>query len=91
MSFYGHIGDSNLHIAVSVGAPAEEAELHEDRRNRLRLVGSTRVDFRRARYRRAKRDYLAYSRRPEELELMRRIKATLDPNSILNPGKVLTG
>ena len=36
-----------------------------------------------------KRNYLPYSRSPEELELMRRIKTALDPNWISNPGKVL--
>jgi len=36
-----------------------------------------------------KRDFLGYSRSPAELALMRAIKATLDPNGILNPGKVL--
>jgi FAD/FMN-containing dehydrogenase len=36
-----------------------------------------------------KREYLAYSRSPEELEVMRRMKLALDPTGILNPGKVL--
>ena len=36
-----------------------------------------------------KRDYLALSRGPEEIALMRLLKKTLDPKGILNPGKVL--
>lgn len=89
VSFYGHIGDSNMHIAVSV-AGATEADLHEIDETVYRIV---------ARYHGSisaehgigtlKRDYLPYSRKPEELAVMRRIKAALDPNGILNPGKVL--
>jgi FAD/FMN-containing dehydrogenase len=36
-----------------------------------------------------KKPFLPYSRTPEELALMRTIKAALDPAGILNPGKVL--
>jgi FAD/FMN-containing dehydrogenase len=36
-----------------------------------------------------KRDRLPISRSPAEIELMRRLKRSLDPNGILNPGKVL--
>ena len=36
-----------------------------------------------------KKRWLAYSRREEELALMRTLKVALDPVGILNPGKVL--
>ena len=35
-----------------------------------------------------KRDFLRYSRSPEEIALMRGIKAVFDPRGILNPGKI---
>lgn len=38
-----------------------------------------------------KRDYLAYSRTPEEIALMGRIKHLLDPKGILNPAKSFDG
>lgn len=89
-SFYGHIGDSNLHISVSV-ADAGEADLHEIDEIVYRLValhgGAISAEHGIGTL---KRDYLGYSRKPEELDVMRRIKSALDPNGILNPGKVLT-
>jgi FAD/FMN-containing dehydrogenase len=36
-----------------------------------------------------KKPYLGFSRSPEELALMRAMKAALDPHGILNPGKIL--
>jgi FAD/FMN-containing dehydrogenase len=36
-----------------------------------------------------KRDYLGFSRSAAEIELMRQIKRVFDPQSILNPGKIL--
>ncbi len=89
VSFFGHIGDSNLHIAVAVEEAGEET-LHAVDTIVYGLVrdfeGSVSAEHGIGTL---KRDYLAYSRSPEELEMMRRIKAALDPNGILNPGKVL--
>ena len=36
-----------------------------------------------------KKDYLGYSRAPAEIALMRAIKRALDPQGLMNPGKVL--
>ena len=36
-----------------------------------------------------KRDELARTAPPLEIEIMRRLKAALDPQGLLNPGKVL--
>jgi len=89
VSFFGHIGDSNLHIAVSVEA-AGDSDLHEIDDIVYRLVasfgGSVSAEHGIGTL---KRDYLGFSRKPEELEVMRRIKLALDPHGILNPGKVL--
>ncbi|WP_119270525.1 FAD-binding oxidoreductase [Taklimakanibacter deserti] len=89
VSFYGHIGDSNLHVSVSV-AGASQADLHDIDEIAYRLVaqygGSISAEHGIGTL---KRDYLGYSRSLEELGVMRRIKQALDPNGILNPGKVL--
>jgi FAD/FMN-containing dehydrogenase len=36
-----------------------------------------------------KKPFLAYSRAPAELALMRAVKQALDPRGTLNPGKIL--
>jgi FAD/FMN-containing dehydrogenase len=36
-----------------------------------------------------KRDFLGYSRSAAEIEIMRALKSVLDPNQIMNPGKLL--
>ena len=89
VAFFGHMGDSNLHIAVSVGA-SDESTLHAVDEITYGVVrdfsGSISAEHGIGVL---KRDFLHYSRSPEELALMRAIKQTLDPNNILNPGKVL--
>jgi FAD/FMN-containing dehydrogenase len=89
VSFFGHVGDSNLHIAVSVAGSTEET-LHEIDAIVYRLVkqfqGSISAEHGIGTL---KRDYLCYSRSDAEIEVMRCIKTALDPNGILNPGKVV--
>ncbi|HUH48435.1 MAG TPA: FAD-binding oxidoreductase, partial [Mycoplana sp.] len=89
VSFYGHIGDSNLDIAFSVDN-ASQSDLHAVDEIVYALVqrfkGSISAEHGIGTL---KRPYLDCSRSPEELEVMRRIKHTLDPKGILNPGKVI--
>jgi FAD/FMN-containing dehydrogenase len=89
VSFFGHVADSNLHIADSEEG-ADDSILHEIDTITYGLVrsygGSISAEHGIGRL---KRDFLNYSRSPAEIEVMRRIKAALDPNGILNPGKVI--
>ena len=87
--FFGHLGDSNVHIGVSVdplragGAHEIDEVVYEVV---LDMMGSVSAEHGIGTHKKA---FLGYSRSPEELELMRAIKRTLDPKGILNPGKVL--
>ncbi|TDQ83901.1 FAD/FMN-containing dehydrogenase [Dongia mobilis] len=88
-AFFGHIGDSNLHICVSVPYRAGEGMHDVDE-----LVYATVRDFEGSVSAEhgigtLKRDYLGHSRSPAEIAVMRRLKAALDPRGILNPGKVI--
>lgn len=89
IAFFGHMGDSNLHIAVSVG-PVDDATLHAIDAITYGVVkqfsGSISAEHGIGLL---KRDFLDHSRTPEELALMWSIKKALDPRNILNPGKVL--
>ncbi len=89
VSFFGHVGDSNLHVTIATAEGTEE-DLHAIDEIAYDLVrrygGSISAEHGIGTL---KRDYLGHSRSPQELAVMRRIKAALDPNGILNPGKVL--
>ena len=89
VSFFGHVGDSNLHVAVALPGGAEDTG-HEVDRIAYDLVrdlgGSVSAEHGIGTL---KRDWIGHSRSPAELAAMRAIKAALDPKGILNPGKVL--
>ena len=91
---FGHIGDGNLHYNVSqpLGADKEEylAKWH-DMNHRIHTIvasynGSISAEHGIGQL---KRDELVSFKSPVALELMRQIKATIDPLGIMNPGKVL--
>jgi FAD/FMN-containing dehydrogenase len=89
VSVFGHVADSNIHLCISAGAidDAEEHRIDTIVYEHVRTYqGSISAEHGIGTL---KRDYLPYSRSPEELEVMRRIKKALDPNGILNPGKVI--
>jgi FAD/FMN-containing dehydrogenase len=86
--FFGHIGDSNLHVTVD--GHSVPGVTHEDVDRELYALlapygGSVSAEHGIGVL---KRDFLPVSRSPAELATMRAIKRTLDPHGIMNPGKV---
>ena len=89
VSFYGHVGDSNVHICVSAPyAPGEDMHDVDDIAYGVlgRYHGSISAEHGIGTL---KRPYLHLSRSPAELALMQGLKHALDPKGILNPGKVI--
>jgi FAD/FMN-containing dehydrogenase len=85
----GHMGDGNLHVVAAVGkrAPQDHKRVDDIVYGIIReLGGSVSAEHGIGT---EKKDYLAWSRTPEEIALMRALKNTLDAKGILNPGKVL--
>ena len=88
---YGHIGDGNMHLVVWLPGAALEAqpkaEMDEVIYGLVREFGGS-VSAEHG-IGTAKKRWLGHARSPEEIALMRTLKAALDPQGILNPGKVL--
>ena len=94
---YGHLGDGSLHFNINTPAGADASA--------CKAFMNKAVDVHRAMHDltakyhgsisaehgigRLKVDDLARYKDPVALQLMREIKCTLDPNGIMNPGKVL--
>ncbi|QQK04264.1 FAD-binding oxidoreductase [Burkholderia sp. Bp9017] len=87
--FFGHLGDSNLHVCVSAPYAAGE-RAHDVDAVLYPLVrdagGSVSAEHGIGRY---KRDWLGCSRSDAEIAAMRRLKHAFDPLGLLNPGKVI--
>jgi len=91
---FGHIGDGNIHFNVSqpVGADKEAYLARWEAMNALvhgivaSFGGSISAEHGIGRL---KRDLLPAAKGEVAMSMMRAIKATLDPNGILNPGKVV--
>ena len=90
----GHFGDGNVHynIAQPIGMPKPEFMAHWDgivgavHEAVLHFGGSISAEHGIGQM---KREELAKAKGDVAMDLMRRIKAALDPKGILNPGKVL--
>ncbi|CAN5479154.1 FAD-binding oxidoreductase [soil metagenome] len=86
---YGHIGDSNLHVVINVpsaGAAQPSHAVDQVVYGIVRSLGGTisaehGIGL-------VKKPFLSFTRSPEEIALMRRLKAAMDPLDLLNPGKV---
>ncbi|HEY0421485.1 MAG TPA: FAD-binding oxidoreductase [Acetobacteraceae bacterium] len=85
--YFGHIADSNIHLNVlQVPDGPTKQQIDAVVYARVREFGGS-VSAEHG-IGLLKKPYLPYSRTPVELEVMRRVKAALDPEGILNPGKV---
>tara|TARA_B100001769_G_scaffold227199_1_gene188677 strand:- start:1832 stop:3208 length:1377 start_codon:yes stop_codon:yes gene_type:complete len=85
---FGHVGDGNLHIIGGVGSENKEEiiamesciyEPLEDINGAISAEHGIGLE---------KKNYLGISRSVNEINLMKTLKKALDPNNILNPGKV---
>lgn len=86
---FGHLGDGNLHLIVSLRDREDRGAIEEIVYGLVRAQqGSISAEHGIGLQ---KRDYLAWTRNPAEVAVMRTLKAALDPKTILNPGKVLAG
>jgi FAD/FMN-containing dehydrogenase len=91
---FGHVGDGNLHINVMKPDALDRAEFFtktkEADRDLFAIVqrhgGSISAEHGIGLL---KKPFLSFTRSEAELSLMRAVKRTLDPNGILNPGKIL--
>ena len=83
---FGHLGDGNLHLVTGLRSLAEVAPLDRIVYGSLAGFGSVSAEHGIGQH---KRHWLASSRLPAEIALMRQLKVSLDPRGILNPGRVL--
>ncbi len=91
---FGHLGDGNLHYNLSAPRGADATHFLDRTAEANRIVydlvdhfgGSFSAEHGIGQM---KRDELARYKAPIELDLMRRIKRAIDPDDLLNPGKVV--
>jgi FAD/FMN-containing dehydrogenase len=94
IALFGHIGDGNLHVNVMKPDHLDRGEFLRKtkeadhaiftlvKKHRGSISAEHGIGL-------LKKDYLGYSRTPEEIALMRGMKRLFDPQNLLNPGKVL--
>ena len=85
---FGHAGDGNIHTNIMIDegdAPRAEIAVKEIFEAVLRMKGSISGEHGIGL---SKAAYLPMELGPDALKTMKRIKDALDPNSILNPGKM---
>ena len=85
---FGHVADGNIHLIVGKDYQAQELinkindVVYEELEN---IGGSISAEHGIGVH---KKEYLKFSRSPEEIAMMKTIKVALDPKNILNPGKI---
>lgn len=86
---FGHVGDSNLHLNVKCDSYSEKVQkmiepfIYEfTKKHNGSISAEHGIGF-------EKKEYLKLYKQKEALDLMKQLKMVMDPNSILNPYKVL--
>lgn len=84
---FGHIGDGNLHLIATTGKPEDQRRIYDIV---YRITGAHHGGVAAEHgIGMLKRSWLHLSRSQEEIALMQKLKAALDPNNILNPERVI--
>jgi FAD/FMN-containing dehydrogenase len=84
---FGHVGDNNLHVFITTRREADLHGIHDIAYAVTgRYAGSVSAEHGIGQI---KTGYLHHSRAPAELATMQRLKKALDPQGILNAGRVL--
>jgi FAD/FMN-containing dehydrogenase len=85
--FFGHIGDSNLHVSTDASTIGGDVQGLEHLVYDLvgDFAGSVSAEHGIGLH---KKPWLGRSRTPAELAAMRAVKAALDPLNLMNPGKI---
>ncbi len=91
---FGHIGDGNIHYNLTAPKGADGAAFRARTEELNRIVHDVAVSLRGSisaehGIGQLKRGELAHYKNPLALDVMRQIKAAIDPQGIMNPGKVL--
>jgi FAD/FMN-containing dehydrogenase len=90
MVTFGHLGDGNIHLVITVGSLDPEAVKSVEDIVYGCLARHDGVISAEHGIGLEKRAYLHISRSPEEIALMRTLKQSMDPKNLLNPGKIFT-
>lgn len=90
MVVFGHLGDGNIHLVLTVGSleasevQAVEGIIYGALGRREGVISAEHgIGL-------MKRQYLKHSRSKAEIALMKTLKQALDPQGILNPGKIFS-
>ena len=92
--WFGHIGDGNVHLNIlkppglTVTAFYERCDAMGPELFKLVAARGGSISAEHG-VGMQKREFLKFSRSAEEIEIMRAVKKALDPNGVMNPGKLL--
>ncbi len=91
---FGHLGDGNIHFNLTIPLGMSEDEYRAKEPLLTRIVHDAAADFAGSisaehGVGQLRREEIKRYKSPLELDLMRRVKAALDPDNIMNPGKVV--